>query len=155
MTFKWAARVAVMLISIGGIASMSNADAADDGSCVGLDNLGGINNAPLALDDEVWVAPGESVVIDVLVNDKDFDGDTLTIESVARPGSGTATESNGSITYSPGLNFEGDDTFTYVVSDAKCGADQAQVRVQVSTTPPPPDREPPSVPIITVPEYTG
>ena len=49
----------------------TQAGAVDDTTsfCSGVDSLGHINNAPLAVDDEAWTAPGGSVVVDVLAND--------------------------------------------------------------------------------------
>ncbi len=129
---------------------------ADEGAaCDGIGQLGIINNAPRALDDEVWVEPGGSVVIDVLANDTDFDGDALLIRSVSTPGAGAATLQGSVVEYSPGLGFEGEDAFVYSIDDGKCGVDEAQVRVRVADEPPPPERAEPPRPVITVPTFTG
>ncbi|NOX31380.1 MAG: hypothetical protein GXP35_15230 [Actinobacteria bacterium] len=151
-------RAALLVVTAGLLAIQGTANAANDdpGACNGLGALGGINNAPLALDDEAWVEPGGTVSIDVVDNDQDFDGDDLIVESVTTPGSGQAVNNNnGTVTYQPGLNFVGEDTFIYRVSDGKCGSDQAQVRVLVDVDPPPPDEADPVTPVVTVPDFTG
>lgn len=54
----------------------------------------------------------------VLVNDTDLDGDPLTAELVTDVSYGTlALASDGSFTYTPDLNFFGEDTFTYKATD--------------------------------------
>ncbi len=57
---------------------------------VGVTN---VNDAPVAVDDEADFNPddGSSVDIDVLANDTDVDGDTLTATNFAYPDGGSAT----------------------------------------------------------------
>jgi large repetitive protein len=54
----------------------------------------------------------------------DVDGDPLTIASVTQPAHGTAAiGSNGTtVTYTPALNYNGPDSFTYTVSDGNGGS---------------------------------
>ncbi len=158
MASNLVSRAALLVATAGLLSIQGTASATDDtpGACNGLAALGGINNAPLALDDEAWVEPGGTVSIDVVDNDQDFDGDVLVVESVTTPGSGQAVNNDdGTVTYQPGLNFEGEDTFIYRVSDGKCGSDQAQVRVLVDVDPPALDEADPVTPVVTVPDFTG
>jgi len=143
------------LVLIGGIAPQAGATGDNPGACGGVASLGSINNAPLAVDDETWVEPAGSVVVDVLGNDQDFDGDDLAVVDVLPAGHGLATLIEGSVEYQPGLGFEGMDTFRYVVSDSRCGSQQATVRVQVSDTPPPPDEAVPETPVVAEIQFTG
>ncbi|MCP3939566.1 MAG: hypothetical protein GY708_29825 [Actinomycetia bacterium] len=149
-------RVLVVGATLGAVAMGGTADAADDDeTCDGLGALGGVNSAPLATDDEAWVEPGGSVIIEVLENDLDFDGDSLTIAAVTATAHGEAKIEGGTVIYEPGLGFEGDDTFTYRIDDGSCGSDQAQVRVEISEDPPPPDEASPDDPITQMPTFTG
>ena len=63
--------------------------------------------------------PGQSVVIRVLDNDVDVDGDALSVQSRTNPPGGTATinQADNTITYRPNPTFSGVDSFTYTISD--------------------------------------
>ncbi len=77
-----------------------------------------MNDAPEAMADTAATAEDEPVVIDVLANDMDVEGDALRVESVSRPEHGTArAAANGSVEYTPGADYYGSDRFTYTVSD--------------------------------------
>jgi VCBS repeat-containing protein len=71
----------------------------------------------------------------VLANDVDADGDALT--AVLRSGSGPSNgtlqlNSVGTFTYTPTLNFNGTDQFTYEASDGKGGVAAATVTITVT-----------------------
>ena len=88
--------------------------------------------APVANDDSAQATTGATVTIDVLANDTDANGDTLTVSSVSGTTGGTATISSGgtSVTYTaPGT--AGDYTFTYTASDGSL-TDGASVTVTVT-----------------------
>ncbi len=81
-----------------------------------------LNDAPLAVDDAVSTDEDTAITIDVLGNDNDdADNSGLDVGSVSvidGPSNGTATvNGDGSITYTPDPNFNGNDTLTYVVCD--------------------------------------
>ncbi|MEM9552227.1 MAG: Ig-like domain-containing protein, partial [Pseudomonadota bacterium] len=85
----------------------------------------------------------EILADDLLANDRDFDGDALTITSVDSTSASGAQVSfvDGVIRYDPGSLFdalaEGEttiDTFTYVVDDGLDGADTATVTVTITGT---------------------
>lgn len=68
---------------------------------------------PEADDDTDTTAAGSPVIVDVLDNDSDPNGDTLTITAVGTPVNGTASANpDGTITYTPNPGFEGDDSFS-------------------------------------------
>jgi len=91
-----------------------------------------LNQAPMAEDDAATVARGGGdVFIDVLANDQDPDGDALTIASVTQPGSGSVVNSGDFLTYTPAEGFQGEDSFTYTVSD---GTDSATATVTVTVS---------------------
>lgn len=86
----------------------------------------GINAAPVAVADTAVTTKSGSIQIDLLANDTDADGDTLTITAID-VGSlkGKVTNNNdGTVTYSPNGQFghlyqgqSATETFTYIISD--------------------------------------
>ncbi|MBD3225314.1 MAG: tandem-95 repeat protein, partial [Caldithrix sp.] len=98
-----------------------------------LTPAGGSNNAPIAVDDDATTDEDQTVTVDVLANDSDADGDTLTIFDVFEPENGTAVINiDSTITYTPDTNFNGADQFDYVISDGNNGNDTATVSVTVN-----------------------
>ncbi len=95
----------------------------------------GSNRAPTAGNDSATTAPGAPVIIDVLANDADPDGDALTITIATPPSNGTAVVESGKIVYTPSPGFVGTDSFTYIASDGKGGAATATVTVTVTDQP--------------------
>jgi outer membrane protein OmpA-like peptidoglycan-associated protein len=97
------------------------------------------NTDPVAGDDSVSTTVDKEISIDVLANDSDADGDTLTIESVAAASQqgGTLAISAGKVLYTPPVGFSGTDTFTYTASDGKGGTATATVTVLVGPVPVP------------------
>ncbi len=94
-----------------------------------------VNDAPQANDDSVSTAQDESVDIDVLANDGDPDGDSLTIQSVdnlSKEGGTVAIASGNRVVYTPPANFTGEDQFYYMVSDGNGGTARAKVTVTVT-----------------------
>ena len=76
------------------------------------------NAAPIADDDTASTDTNTSVGIDVLQNDSDPNGDTLTSEIADQPTDGAAeVNDDGTVTYTPADGFKGVDSFTYRASD--------------------------------------
>jgi hypothetical protein len=98
------------------------------------DNDAPPNIAPHADDDAVSLTRGGSIVISVLNNDEDADGDVLTVANIARaPASGSVQiNANGTITYTPNGAFVGRDSFEYRVADGRGGFDLAKVVINVT-----------------------
>jgi sorbitol-specific phosphotransferase system component IIBC len=91
-----------------------------------------VNDAPVAVDDSATTNQGTAVTIDVLANDSDLDGDTLSISSVSTPSNGSVvTNPDNTVTYTPIPSFFGVDTFTYTISDGNGGSDGATVTINV------------------------
>ena len=87
--------------------------------------------APMAMDDEFYVDPGEVYRGDVSGNDADPDGDPLVYTLLQNVASGNVKLSaSGSFTYSPLPGFIGIDTFRYQVSDG-AQSDTATVTLDV------------------------
>ena len=97
--------------------------------------VNGVNDAPLANDDNATVVENSSIYIDVLGNDTDIDtGDSLSIQSVAQASSGTAVidTNTNSILYTPNQDFVGADSFSYTTIDAAGAASTATVDITVN-----------------------
>ncbi|MBW4487729.1 MAG: tandem-95 repeat protein [Trichocoleus desertorum ATA4-8-CV12] len=94
-----------------------------------------VNDLPKALGDLLVVAAPTSTSISpaaLLANDTDVDG-VLTIASVTQPSRGSlTTNSDGTYTYNPSANFNGNDSFTYIVSDGAGGTASATVNLIVA-----------------------
>ena len=91
------------------------------------------NEPPSAEDDEAGTAEDQRVVIDVLANDTDPDGDSLRVESVSAPAHGMArVASRGGVAYTPDADYHGMDRFTYVVADGHGETAAAAVEVTVA-----------------------
>lgn len=90
------------------------------------------NVAPDALADVVTVTEDSTAnKISVLTNDTDQNGDTLTLDSYSKALYGTTSDGGNNVLYTPDANFEGEDTFTYTVSDGNGGKTTATVTVTV------------------------
>lgn len=98
-----------------------------------------VNDAPDARNDLPTTNEDTPVTINVLSNDVDVDGNSLTVTSLTQPAKGTAVlNANNTITYTPNLNTNGSDSFTYTISDGNGGSDTATVSVTVSPVNDPP-----------------
>ena len=92
------------------------------------------NDDPVAVDDNAVLAEDTAAVIDVLGNDTDLDGDTISLDSVTQPDHGTVTiNEDGTVTYTPDANYTGSDSFTYQISDGAGGTDTAVVNLTVNS----------------------
>ncbi|HEY0173886.1 MAG TPA: cadherin-like domain-containing protein [Pyrinomonadaceae bacterium] len=120
------------------IAAVANA-AGGDGSDSGAVEVQGACAAaaapPVAVDDNenVFEDSGANPV-NVLANDTDANGDTLTVVSVTQGAHGSVAVTGGGtgVSYTPNPNYFGADSFTYTVSDGQGGTDTATVTVGVS-----------------------
>ena len=96
-----------------------------------------VNNRPVANSDEATTESNTPVNINILSNDKDPDGDKLSVMAVSRPHKGTIeSNSDGAITYSPLKSWSGTERFTYSISDGRGGIATAAVTVIVENHPP-------------------
>src|SRR5204863_412426 len=95
-----------------------------------------INDAPVAVNDSYNTTEDTPLTIaapGVLGNDTDEDGDTLTSIVVSQPTHGAVTlNTNGSFTYTPALNYNGSDSFTYKANDGTADSNVATVTLSVA-----------------------
>ncbi|HEX6692632.1 MAG TPA: Ig-like domain-containing protein, partial [Burkholderiales bacterium] len=101
-----------------------------------------VNDAPVAADDAYNVNPDGGIAVagpGVLSNDSDVDGDALQAEIGVGPEHGTlAFNLDGSFSYVPDEGFEGEDSFTYSVTDGQAFSDLATVTLTIN-----PENSPP------------
>ena len=99
-------------------------------------NVNAINDAPVANEDTVGPVDFETPLIisiadDLLDNDIDVDS-TPSLASFTQPLNGTLVDnSDGTLTYTPDADFEGDDFFTYEITDGALNSNAATVNVSV------------------------
>ncbi|EOV0051937.1 tandem-95 repeat protein [Vibrio parahaemolyticus] len=95
-------------------------------------NVTPVNDAPVAKNDIATTQEDTAVTIDVLPNDTDVDGDTLSIQSASVPSDqGTVEIVDGKLVFTPAENFNGDAEITYTVTDGQL-TDEAKVTVTVN-----------------------
>ena len=90
-----------------------------------------VNDAPVASDDTLTLEQNTAAQVQVVANDTDIDGDTLTVISVGAATNGTTSVSNNQILYTPNADFVGTDSFTYEIDDNNGGTDTATVNVTI------------------------
>lgn len=127
---------AVISVILTGVSACGGGGSAEEDNTV--DEVTIINNVPVANDDIAVSTNGNLTVIDVLDNDIDSDGESLTIFAItSSPTHGTAAiTSNGTaIEYTPNEGYLGLDSLTYSVSDGSLvdGIDNAIEPISIAT----------------------
>jgi len=84
-----------------------------------------LNQAPIAQSDSAETTIGTPIIVDVIANDTDIDGDVLTVVSVSAT-QGEATIQNNKVQFTPPNEFVGSVLVTYSVSD---GTNEAEGRL--------------------------
>ncbi len=94
-----------------------------------------VNDAPVAADDSTSTTEDNAVDVDVLGNDTDADGNTLTVVPGSLSGTnGTATlNGDGTVKFTPDANYYGNGaSFTYRVTDGTDESNTATVNITVT-----------------------
>jgi len=91
------------------------------------------NSPPSARDDRISTEENKPVVVAVLDNDKDADGDKIKIISVTQPKNGGTViiNENDTITFDPRRDYVGVDTFSYFIEDSEGKSDEGKVSATV------------------------
>jgi len=85
-------------------------------------------SAHLMNEDSTWTATSA----ELLANDSDADGDALSIVSVQNAVNGSVQLNNdGTVTFTPNVNYSGAASYNYTVSDGHGGTDTATVSIDV------------------------
>src|SRR5205814_7838453 len=101
-----------------------------------------VNSPPVAVNDTYTMAEDTRLVLaapGVLRNDRDADGDTLTVALINGTAHGSLDfKADGSFTYMPAANYNGTDGFTYLARDATHTSNIATVTLKVTPVNDPP-----------------
>ncbi|NLX96929.1 MAG: tandem-95 repeat protein, partial [Rhodopirellula sp.] len=114
--------------------AISDGNGGTDTATVSL-TIAAVNDAPDAADDTASTVQNASVVIWPFANDSDIDGDGLTVsavDSTSLEGGAITNNTDGTVTYTPPVDFMGTDSFRYTLSDGNGGEDTATVVVTVT-----------------------
>ncbi|KQP92990.1 hypothetical protein ASF60_15570 [Methylobacterium sp. Leaf113] len=96
-----------------------------------------VADAPEANNDSGATGAGQPLLIPVaqlLSNDTEADGDTLTLTAVGDAANGSVSLGNGQVVFTPKAGFTGQASFTYQVEDGTGLSDTATVSVTVGQT---------------------
>ncbi|HCP53499.1 MAG TPA: hypothetical protein DIU04_01875, partial [Pseudomonas sp.] len=106
--------------------------------------INGSNDAPVAVDDAYITAEDTPLALDLLANDSDVEGDSLSVQSINGVTLTGAAQSitvtngtvnvaaDGSLSFIPAANFNGVVNFDYSVSDGNGGVATATVTINVT-----------------------
>src|SRR5207244_11903277 len=95
-----------------------------------------VNDAPVANAQSVTTA--EDTAAAIVLTGSDVDGDALTYVVATQPAHGTLTGTAPNVTYTPALNYNGPDSFTFTVKDATLVSTAATVTITVTPVTDPP-----------------
>jgi Bacterial Ig domain/Divergent InlB B-repeat domain/RTX calcium-binding nonapeptide repeat (4 copies) len=90
------------------------------------------NRAPNAVDDTLLATEDTASSLNVLVNDSDPDGDPISFAGATAGSHGTVNCVSGVCTYTPAADYNGPDSFTYTITDARGASDVGTVNVTVA-----------------------
>lgn len=90
------------------------------------------NQNPSASNDSGSGNEDNTLTINVLSNDSDANGDSLSVSSVTNATNGTTSTNGTNVTYTPKADYHGTDTFSYTVSDGFGGTASALVTVTIN-----------------------
>lgn len=126
--------------------TIADVDSGENGTRIVTVNVVAFNDAPHAVNDSVSTDEDSPITINVLGNDSDADGDPMQIFAGV-PHHGTAhVDDNGTendftddkIVYTPAPDFNGTDSFVYILSDGQGGLNSAIVYLTVNSINDPP-----------------
>lgn len=110
-----------------------NDGAADSRNATISIRIAPVNDAPVANADSAATTENTPVNIVVTTNDRDVDGDSLTVSSVTDVVGGSAViGSGGSVQFTPNKDFRGTGSFRYTLSDGKGATAAGLVTVTVN-----------------------
>ena len=95
-----------------------------------------VNDAPHTADDSYSTAEDTPVIVaapGVLANDTDVENEPLPVTDFTQPVHGSVVvSSDGSFTYTPAANYNGEDAFTYTASDTHGAEGTATVAITIT-----------------------
>jgi hypothetical protein len=106
----------------------------------------GTNDPPVADDQSVTTAEDTALAIEMTATDTD--GDPLSFSVDVPPQHGSIAVSGSSVVYTPGLNYNGPDSFVFRVEDGVGGIDFGTVTIDVTPVNDAPDAIPQTVTLV-------
>jgi VCBS repeat-containing protein len=114
----------------------ANDGSADSNVATVTITVSAVNDSPVANDDTATTSENTPVLVDVLANDTDVDGNldptSVTVTSAATNGTTAVDPLTGAITYTPDSSYTGPDSFVYEICDTGGLCDVASVAIIVS-----------------------
>ncbi len=89
-----------------------------------------VNDAPVANDQSVTT--DEDIPVGITLTGSDIDGDSLTYSIVSGPPNGSLSGTGPNFTYTPDLNYNGSDSFTFKANDGALDSNVATVGITVN-----------------------
>ena len=105
--------------------AFDSGNASVDGTA--LVTITAVNDAPVA--DSQAVTVQEDTALPITLTGSDVEGDTLSFTIASQPAHGTLTGIPPDVTYLPGTDYSGTDTFTFTVND---GTEDSDLRSEFS-----------------------
>ncbi|MFC7537996.1 Ig-like domain-containing protein [Sphingomonas sp. GCM10030256] len=96
-----------------------------------------VNDAPVANPDTATTELAVPILMNVLANDSDVDGDALVITAAGGSANGVVTIEQNQVRYLPNPGVSGSDTFVYTVSDGAGGTASATASITIGPGAPP------------------
>ncbi len=103
--------------------------------------INSVNDAPVANIDSFQGTEDNTILGNILTNDSDIEGNTLTTTINSMPANGTVSlQPNGDFAYTPTANYFGNDVFTYEVCDdgtpSLCAVESVNLSIIAVNDPP-------------------
>ncbi len=99
-------------------------------------SVAGTNTAPVAYNQNISV--DENSTVNITLTGSDADGDSLSYALVTQPAHGSLSGSAPNVTYTPDIDYFGNDSFTFKVNDGTVDSPLATVNITVSEETPAP-----------------
>ncbi len=118
--------------SFGFLASPGGGSAAPTNMVLYVNGQSPVNRAPVAAADAAFTTVDQNVLVDVLANDSDPDGDVISLIAAQGAAHGTVVLQGNEVLYTPSAGYTGSDSFSYQIRDAQGAAATGTVSVTVS-----------------------
>jgi hypothetical protein len=100
-------------------------------------NVRPVNDAPVAVTDQVDAIAKKPVTIKVLANDFDVDGDPMTVVAFTKPTQGTIQKVGNTFVYTTKVLTAATDSFTYTITDGNGALGVGTVNIRIVDVLPP------------------
>lgn len=110
----------------------ANDGTADSNTATVTITVSPLNDAPLAISQDVDAIAGET--LEITLEAVDVDGDALTFSIVEQPLHGTLEINGNLVLYTPDADYDGLDSFTFKANDGTLDSDAATISIAVTRT---------------------